>query len=113
MTNVEDAFSRPYSLNPAAVRDFGEHGFVKLAGVLDPQTVADYEPEITAKVVDLNSQHLPLSERDTYGKAFLQVTNLWQHSDRVRELVFSARLAGIAAAVLGVDSVRLYHDQAL
>jgi ectoine hydroxylase-related dioxygenase (phytanoyl-CoA dioxygenase family) len=31
----------------------------------------------------------------------------------IRELVFSRRLAAIAAGLLGVDGVRLYHDQAL
>jgi len=103
----------PYPLDPAAVRHFDDQGFVKLPGVLDPATVDAYEPEITSKVIELNTQHLPLEERDTYGKAFLQVTNLWRHSSTVRELVFSRRLAGIAAALLGVESVRLYHDQAL
>jgi ectoine hydroxylase-related dioxygenase (phytanoyl-CoA dioxygenase family) len=68
---------------------------------------------VTARVLELNTQHLPLAERDTYGRAFLQVTNLWRHSERVRELVFSRRLAGIAAELLGVAGVRLYHDQAL
>jgi Phytanoyl-CoA dioxygenase (PhyH) len=92
---------------------FDEHGFVKLPGTLAPQTIARYEPEITSQVIKLNTQHLPIAERDTYGKAFLQVTNLWRHSELVRELVFSPHLAGIAAALLGVPGVRLYHDQAL
>ncbi|MFJ2954063.1 phytanoyl-CoA dioxygenase family protein [Streptomyces sp. NPDC087270] len=109
----EEDLSTPYAIEPAAVRRFHEEGFAKLSGVLAASTVEAYEPEITAKVVELNTQHLPLAERDTYGKAFLQVTNLWQHSAKVRELVFSRRLAGIAAALLGVPSVRLYHDQAL
>ncbi|WNI14843.1 phytanoyl-CoA dioxygenase family protein [Actinacidiphila sp. ITFR-21] len=104
----------PYFFDAAAARArFDAEGFVKLPCVLDPAAVTAYEPAITAKVVELNTQHLPLAERDTYGKAFLQVTNLWQHSETVRELVFAERLAGIAAALLGVPSVRLYHDQAL
>ncbi|HEY3957855.1 MAG TPA: phytanoyl-CoA dioxygenase family protein [Streptosporangiaceae bacterium] len=102
-----------YPVGPAARRHFAENGFVKLTGVLSPVTVQAYEPEVTAHVVELNTQHLPLAERDTYCRAFLQVTNLWRHSERVRELVFSGRLAGIAAELLGVPGVRLYHDQAL
>jgi ectoine hydroxylase-related dioxygenase (phytanoyl-CoA dioxygenase family) len=39
--------------------------------------------------------------------------NLWQCDDTVRRFVFSRRLAGIAADLLQVDNVRLYHDQAL
>ena len=102
-----------YPLTSAAVGHFAEQGFVKLKEVLSPETVRAYEPEITAKVIELNTQHLPLVERDTYGKAFLQVTNLWRHSELVRRFVFSRRLARIAAELLGVDGVRLYHDQAL
>lgn len=102
-----------YALDPASIRHFNEQGFVKLPGVLAATTVRAYEPEITSKVIELNTQDLPLDKRDTYGKAFLQVMNLWQHSDRVEEFVRSRRLAGIAAALLGVESVRLYHDQAL
>jgi ectoine hydroxylase-related dioxygenase (phytanoyl-CoA dioxygenase family) len=103
----------PYHLGPATIQSFGEHGFVRLKNVLSSATIEAYEPEITAKVIELNTQRLPLAERDTYGKAFLQVTNLWQHSDQARQFTYSRRLARIAAELLGVDGVRLYHDQAL
>jgi ectoine hydroxylase-related dioxygenase (phytanoyl-CoA dioxygenase family) len=112
-TTTAPDLHQPYALDAAARRHFDDRGFVKLPGVLSPGTLAAYEPEITGKVIELNTQHLPLAERDTYGKAFLQVTNLWQHSDRVKEFVFSRRLARLAADLLGVADVRLYHDQAL
>lgn len=57
--------------------------------------------------------HLPMEERDTYGQAFLQITNLWRQDERVREFVFSKRLARIATELMGVSGVRMYHDQAL
>lgn len=104
---------RAYQLPRGTAADFARDGFAHLSGVLPPETVAEYEPEITGEVIRLNPQHLPLEERDTYGKAFLQVGNLWEHSTKVKELVFSERLAGIAAGLLGVDAVRLFHDQAL
>jgi hypothetical protein len=97
---------------PAAA-DFNRDGFAHLSGVLSPETIARYEPVITSEVIRLNTQHLPLSERDTYGKAFLQVSNIWRENETVKELVFSRRLAGIAAELLGVHAVRIYHDQAL
>ncbi|HEY3559968.1 MAG TPA: phytanoyl-CoA dioxygenase family protein [Kribbella sp.] len=102
-----------YNLSRSDVAHFADRGFVKLKNVLSPATIAAYEPEITGKVIELNTQHQPLDERDTYGKAFLQVSNLWQDSERVLEFVSSPRLAKIAAQLLGVQSVRLYHDQAL
>lgn len=100
-------------LPPTATADFNRDGFIHLSGVLSPETIAEYEPVITSEVIRLNTQHLPLAERDTYGRAFLQVTNLWQQNEKVNRLVFSPRLAGIAAKLLGVHAVRLYHDQAL
>jgi ectoine hydroxylase-related dioxygenase (phytanoyl-CoA dioxygenase family) len=110
---VSTGLDTAYALEPAATECFDAQGFVKLPGVLSAETIAAYEPEITSKVIELNVQHLPLADRDTYGKAFLQVVNLWEHSEAVRDFVFSRRLARIAAELLGVDGVRLYHDQAL
>jgi ectoine hydroxylase-related dioxygenase (phytanoyl-CoA dioxygenase family) len=103
----------PYPLDPGDIAAYDEQGFVKLTGVADRALVEAYEPEVTAKVIELNTMHLPMAERSTYKKAFLQVTNLWRHSERVRELVYARRFARIAAELLGVDGVRLYHDQAL
>ncbi len=54
-----------------------------------------------------------LEDRDTYGKAFLQLLNLWRVDDSVRQFVFAGRFAEVAARLLGVKAVRLYHDQAL
>jgi ectoine hydroxylase-related dioxygenase (phytanoyl-CoA dioxygenase family) len=102
-----------YAVRPEDVERFTEQGFLRLPGVLSAETIAAYEPEITGKVIERNTMHLPLAERSTYAKAFLQVENLWEHSDVVREFVFSRRLAQIAADLMGVAGVRLYHDQAL
>jgi ectoine hydroxylase-related dioxygenase (phytanoyl-CoA dioxygenase family) len=55
----------------------------------------------------------PLDQRDTYGKAFLQAMNLWRLDDAIRTFVFDPRFAATAAALMGVEGVRLYHDQAL
>lgn len=102
-----------YQLPTNAQQDFERDGFIRLPQVLDPATISYFEPEITQQVIDLNTQHLPLEQRSTYDKAFLQIENLWQHSDLVKQLVFSKRLAKIAADLLGTRGVRLYHDQAL
>lgn len=92
---------------------FDLQGYVKLRGVIDPEVLRTWGPVITAAVIDLNTEDLPLAERDTYGRAFLQVSNLWQERESVVPFVHSADLARIAADLLGVASVRLYHDQAL
>jgi ectoine hydroxylase-related dioxygenase (phytanoyl-CoA dioxygenase family) len=64
-------------------------------------------------VQQCSAKHRDLNDRDTYGKAFLQTTNLWIRDETIKEFVFNRRFAQTAADLLGVEKVRLYHDQAL
>jgi ectoine hydroxylase-related dioxygenase (phytanoyl-CoA dioxygenase family) len=102
-----------HALGDGQVAAFREQGFARLNGVLSPESLARYEPEISRLARELARDKRPLAERETYGQAFLQATNLWRRSALVRELVFSKRLAGLAAELLETPAVRLYHDQAL
>ncbi|MDQ6933629.1 MAG: phytanoyl-CoA dioxygenase family protein [Candidatus Eremiobacteraeota bacterium] len=102
-----------FEISPQTRSDFGRDGFVRLKDVLPPSTIEFFRRPISEEVLHRNSQTKPLHERDTYHKAFLQVTNLWCTNRTVRDFVFGKRLAGIAAQLLNVQRVRLYHDQAL
>ncbi|MGH1362158.1 MAG: phytanoyl-CoA dioxygenase family protein [Calditrichia bacterium] len=103
----------PIVLKNSNQRFFREEGFIKLQNVLSSDALAHFGGEISRKVVELNTMHLPMEERNTYQKAFLQIMNLWRQSAVVQEFVFSRRLAKLAADLLDVSGVRLYHDQAL
>jgi len=103
----------PYALPDGAVQHFNAQGFIKLRDVLSPATLAHYGEEITRLTVALATEQLPLAQRSTYDRAFLQVMNLWESSARVREFVHGKRLGRIAAELLQVRGVRLYHDQSL
>lgn len=100
-------------VTPAHVEAFARDGFVRLDGLLDPAALARIGERITALTIALNTDHRPLEERSTYDRAFLQVMNLWQHDEEVRAFVHDTGLARAAATLLGVDGVRLYHDQSL
>ncbi len=104
----------PYPLTDAQRTFFRREGFVRLPGVFDAATLAHYRPHI-ARVTHAHNPNRgkSLDERDTYGKAFIQVTNLWQRDETVREFAFGRRLARIAAELLGTSGVRMWHDQAL
>ena len=102
-----------YPLASDRIQRFREQGFVKLKDVLSPETIAFYGEEITREVFRLNTLNKPMEERTTYERAFLQVMNIWTKSDTVREFAFSRKLARIAAGLMGVSGVRMYHDQAL
>ena len=103
----------PYPLTAGQIAAFRRDGFIKLQHVLSPETLAHYGAEITRLTLALNTQDKPLEVRSTYDKAFLQVMNLWQHSAVVAEFVMGRRLGRIAAQLLEVQGVRLYHDQSL
>jgi ectoine hydroxylase-related dioxygenase (phytanoyl-CoA dioxygenase family) len=104
---------RPYPLEPEQIDRFRRDGFVRLRQVFSADELAHYGAEIGRLTLALNRQELPLEQRSTYGKAFLQITNLWEHGGAAREFVFEKRLARIAAELLEVEGVRLYHDQSL
>jgi ectoine hydroxylase-related dioxygenase (phytanoyl-CoA dioxygenase family) len=103
----------PYPLTDAQIGQFRRDGFIKLRNVLSAEVLQHYGDEITRLTRALNTQHKPLAERSTYDRAFLQVMNLWEHGARVAEFVRGRRLGRIAAQLLEVTGVRLYHDQAL
>jgi ectoine hydroxylase-related dioxygenase (phytanoyl-CoA dioxygenase family) len=102
-----------YELKPEHIAFYRENGYVKLKDVLSAATIAHFKDEIARKVQELNTQRVPLEKRTVYDKAFLQIWNLWKHSEIVRDLVMSQRLGRIAARLMGTRGVRLYHDQAL
>ncbi|WP_240421368.1 phytanoyl-CoA dioxygenase family protein [Paenibacillus periandrae] len=101
------------SLSKQQIEDYQEKGHIILRDVAGPDLISKFEPIISKSVRELNRQSKPLEERDTYGKAFIQITNLWQHHEAVRTFVLANRFARIAAELMGVPSVRIYHDQAL
>ena len=108
------AFLRePYALSPEQIAFYQQNRFIKLPGVLNAEALEFFAAHISACVARMNAEERPLDQRDTYGKAFLQLFNLWQEDEAVRELVFSPRLAGIASDLMQTRGARLYHDQAL
>lgn len=102
-----------YTLSSEAIAFYQENGYIKLKNVLSPEVLAYYGDIITEQVFRLNTLTKPMEERTTYERAFLQIMNLWREDADVRDFVFAKRLAKIAADLMRVEGVRLYHDQAL
>lgn len=94
-------------------KEFRQKGHVLTPGLLGPDEVAVYRPVILEAANKFNTETRKLEERDTYGKAFLQIINLWEVDEKVRAFTLAKRFAKVAADLLGVDNVRIYHDQAL
>ena len=103
----------PFVVPADVIESYRQKGYVKLKNVLSPAVLEHYGALISDLVITLNTLTKPMAERTTYERAFLQIMNLWREDTEVQEFVFSRRLAQIATDLMGVEGVRLYHDQAL
>ena len=95
------------------ITEFRKKGHTLVEGVLSAEEIAAYRPVIVGAAERYNTEKRKLQDRDTYGKAFLQIMNLWRVDEDARKFVLAKRMAKIAADLMGVENVRLYHDQAL
>ena len=102
-----------YELSQEQIDFYQKNRYIKLKNVFDAETLAYYGEKISEKVNELNNQEKPLDARDTYGKAFLQIFNLWREDETIKEFVMSRRLGQIAAELMQAEGARIYHDQAL
>ncbi len=102
-----------YLLSRKQVASFRRNGHILLRGVASKAEVEDYRPVILAARDKFGQMATPLEQRDTYGKAFVKGLNLWAKDEGVKQFTLARRFARIAADLLGVNGVRIYHDQAL
>ena len=105
--------SSEYALSESQINAFKTNGHIFLTGLASQPEISFYRQAILKGVKKLNTEKRKLEERDTYGKAFLQIYNLWRQNEILKTFVLSRRFAHVAAKLMGVDKVRLYHDQAL
>ncbi|MFM2254622.1 MAG: hypothetical protein RLZZ47_111 [Bacteroidota bacterium] len=111
--SIQEILDTPYTLSQDQIDFYVKYQYIKLKQVFDVDTLQFFNEHISAQVDKMNQVTTALEDRTTYGKAFLQLFNLWTENELVKSLVFSKRIAKIAADLMQVDGVRLYHDQAL
>lgn len=104
--------SAPYPLAPAQRAAFEKDGFIRVPRFFDAAELAAGRAAVCA-ALESEPRPPPLEADAAYAAAFTQVMNLWERHAAVKAFAFSPRLAGAAAALLGVRAVRVYHDQAL
>jgi ectoine hydroxylase-related dioxygenase (phytanoyl-CoA dioxygenase family) len=102
------------TLDPQLVEDFRRDGFVVVPHLLTAGELARYRPAVDAAVARRSRNDARrLEEKSRYEQSFVQCQNLWEDCPDVRPLTFHPLVAEAAARLLGVDAVRLWHDQAL
>ena len=108
-----DPLDEIMKLSPDQIEFYKKFKFIKIKQVFSSETIDYYGKIIEDQVDMMNELNVPLKERTTYGKAFLQLFNLWRENEEIRNFIFSQRLGSIASQLMEVDGVRMYHDQAL
>jgi ectoine hydroxylase-related dioxygenase (phytanoyl-CoA dioxygenase family) len=111
--SITNFLNEPYSLSQEQIDFYQKNRFIKLKEVLNLETIQFFNEAISKQVNEMNQEQTALEDRTTYGKAFLQLFNLWTENSIIKELIFSKRIAKIASDLMEVKGVRLYHDQAL
>lgn len=114
MSTIDQKLSESYALKPEDIEYYQENGFIKFKQVLEQETLDYFNNEITKMVHEKNPLlKKPMKERSTFEKAFIQIGNLFNTNNIIKKLVLSKKLGKIAADLMQVEGVRLYHDQAL
>jgi ectoine hydroxylase-related dioxygenase (phytanoyl-CoA dioxygenase family) len=110
MTRVEGETLVP----PELVASFRQQGYVVVPGLLSADELDHYGALVSEAVrYRTSGDTVPLEEKSRYQQSFVQCMNLWEDFPEIRPLTFHQTLGRAAAELLGVDAVRLWHDQAL
>ena len=102
---IKKELSLPYELKAKHIDFFNKNGFIKLPNILSIGAIAMLRKEILfllKKEFNLNKSN-----------RFLSMEMMWTENKIIREYVFSSRIAKIAAELLKVKRLRLYHDNIL
>jgi ectoine hydroxylase-related dioxygenase (phytanoyl-CoA dioxygenase family) len=105
LPELEAELDTPYSLLPEAIEAFRAEGYVKLKDVCSPASLLllrrTFEELFARALARAPAMRFPSLEM------------MWTTRAVARAFVMSHRLARLAAELLGVHAVRLYHDNAL
>ena len=102
------------TLSSQEIEAFHRDGFLVVEDVFEPAQLADFGAVVDAAVAGrAGSDRRALAEKSLYEQSFIQCINLWEDSTAVRRFTFDPHLGEMAAALLGAQAIRIWHDQAL
>ena len=104
-------------LTDQQIEFYCQKGFLVIDEFLADTELASWRQavdEAVAQRVGRNgTYHHQRGEDDYYKNVFVQCVNLWQTSEKIKQLVLNPQLGRLAADLAGVKGGRLYHDHAL
>ena len=104
----------PIELTSTTISSFQRDGFVATPDVFTDEELGRFSAAVDLEVSKRTAEDgRKVSEKTTYEQSFIQCMRLWETAPDVVPLSCHSGLAGIAAQLLEVDSVRMWQDQAL
>ena len=110
---MDAGLEHDYPLSREASELYQRDGHILLRGVAPTSAVDAFRPRLRDIVHEVYSKRSSAGRKEDYSSLFHQVTNVWRYDEEIRKIIFARRFARIAAELMGVRGVRLYHDQAL
>ena len=107
MTELPD-IDNYYNLEKEKIDFFWQNGFVVLKNVLSKSEIFTYRDEIKKVAEERNKNKVK-----EFGGAFYQALNIRYDSKGVEKFCLSKRLGKIAADLMKVNAVRIFHEQAI
>ena len=101
-------------LDQEQIDRFEEDGFLLVENFFSHQEIEQYGQHVDKAVQYRTADdHRKLADKIPYEQTFTQCMRLWEDHPNVASFTFHPKLCAAAAALLGADCVRLWHDQAL
>ena len=96
------------------INEYNQKGYVLIRNLMDASEIEQYKHQVEIatkqrKILDKRT----LKDKSEYEQSFIQCQNLWEDFPEVRNLTFHKKITSTAAKLLGVDTIRIWHDQAL
>ena len=75
-----------YQVSEKDKKDYATNGFARINNICSKEELEPFREALNEIVDEFKSTKAPLSERDLYGRAFIQVPNIWERSNLIRKL---------------------------
>jgi len=114
-----------HQLTKEQIASYQSNGFIVIDNFLLPEELDRWRTSVNKAVKDRAGKKMPgkdiiVGEDDGinedsgyYAKVFDQLLNLWQTDAEVKKIMLDERIGKMAADLANVDSIRVWHDQAL
>jgi phytanoyl-CoA hydroxylase len=106
--------TEPYPLTDEQIQFYRQNGYVKLEDVLSLEELEGLRRSVDeVRQKKFNSSIEVSADKPEYEKVFVQKVNVWRVHEGIRAYTFNPKIADIARRLVGVERIRLWHDQIL